>query len=341
MFNYLIIIFTLFPIVTYGFAIAPHEIKFLEECQKLELPCDIEKGRMLVKAEGISLGVRNQDGVRSRAENYQEEMNNREQLFQEFIKRHSAPVKGVDALEDDNEVLMKVSFGTEKLDEKGTTFSLIQQYAQTDYGALMIAKIMQDSDQAIKDGYLLEDGTMTSKGKEAIGEGKWEGVFILGKTVGQPTAGRNAVRLPDNMQYYAYKSFPVGEETIDFLAIVHHEFGHTRFSHVPIDNEHIYIEAEVVQNYENPVRYLNTHFYHKGFYQPRVNYFDGKQTINTFTKDVYDGAVCFSQHGPHFYEPIAYETQEDIDGILKVVKYASGNGKKDYRKIPQKLAEPK
>lgn len=303
-------------------------------CDRLDLPCEVERGRVKIKSVGISIGPL-VDGKRNRAVDHDQEMDFREKLFEEFWHRHSAPIKGLDDLEDDPQLFSYVAVGVNPVEPESNAYELLKKYAMTDYGAKMIAQIMQDSDEALLKDFIDKDGVLSELGKQAILDASWEGHFIVGKNFGQPTAGRNTLLLPENIPFRSRKLFPVGDEKVDFFAIVHHEFGHTRFSRVPLVDDHIHLEADVVNGYENPVRYLNTHFYRTGYFDPRTTYYDGINTINTVTDEVYQGAVSFVHYGYNHFRAVPYRKEVNASGDEVIERSSSGRGYRDYRTPPK------
>ncbi len=78
--------------------------------------------------------------------------------------------------------------------------------------------------------------------------------------------------------FLSKKEFSQSKQKIDHMAVLSHEFGHTKFGE-PKTRANIYSEADTVLRYENPVRILN-HFL------PRKTYFDNKtgRVISIYTK---------------------------------------------------------
>lgn len=78
-------------------------------------------------------------------------------------------------------------------------------------------------------------------------------------------AGGNFIAIQNN--FLNKKVFSQSKQKIDHQAILSHEFGHTQFGD-PSTRANIYMEAETVRRYENPVRKLNN-------FLPRKTYFNG------------------------------------------------------------------
>lgn len=139
-------------------------------------------------------------------------------------------------------------------------YKKLKLYSETRYGSAMIYRILQDNKKV-----------KSQKGK----------IFKIqyddGKSGQGARGGLDFIRLSKNFpNNNPYKG---GDKKYD-LAIIHHEFGHTRFfrkkSNLKIIEFTIEDERQAVINLENPVRIAN------GF-EPRYTYYNGSRTINIIT----------------------------------------------------------
>lgn len=116
-------------------------------------------------------------------------------------------------------------------------YQLFEAYAATDYGALMVARVLEKGEP------------LTVKVVPGVSPQAWENLMVFPPEF--PRAG--AV-------------FTFGGQPVDPLAILHHEFEHTHFGRYP-QREDALLQEELhaVRDVENPVRILN------GF-EPRYTY---------------------------------------------------------------------
>lgn len=138
-------------------------------------------------------------------------------------------------------------------------YETLKSYAKTDYGAMMFNRILQDNKVSSK------PFKITIKGDGAAGN---ENEIFLPDDFGVQGVNGHIVRFGGDND----------GQKVDYLAIIHHEFRHTRFWGKK-QNATVSLEDErdaVIYN-ENPVRILND-------FEPRYTYYDGKhksnQTIN-------------------------------------------------------------
>lgn len=96
--------------------------------------------------------------------------------------------------------------------------------------------------------------------------------------------------------------FPYGGQVVDPLAILSHEFGHTRFGD-PTSGESILGEARTVERYENPVRVRHGH-------EPRSVYYLGsaRDTEVALSGEAGEDLVDLSHR-----KKVLVETQEVVD----------------------------
>ena len=147
--------------------------------------------------------------------------------------------------------------------------TLLELFALTDYGAVFIREVVTDMLAYFNKGYFemfskidldtidikttklsdLLTGNLTEDGEFDI-----VSLFNVNSCPGfgakaQPgfiTLGHKGFR----------KNFPLSQEEVEPLAIIAHEFGHTKYGD-PTSGGHLAGEAATVINYENPVRIFN------------------------------------------------------------------------------------
>lgn len=237
-----------------------------------------------------------------------------EQQFAFVMKKMSAPLQGVDEL-DDFDIIGDLPIQLKPLPINSKGRSWLKKYALTSYGSKMFSLLINNFNNAVSHGYLSASGALTQLGKEAIRRQKWMGPFVIAGSAGQATGSSHSVQIPEN---YDPHFFPIGDEAVDPLALIHHEFGHTHFSSVKSENrEHLAIEREVVQLYENPVRLLNK-------FSERKIYFDNFNTLSIPSGNVYPGPafIFFNTDGELTYQ---YFYNMTPDGI-KVLRDLNGKG---------------
>ena len=142
-------------------------------------------------------------------------------------------------------------------------YKKLMEYSQTDYGAAMILRILQDNKNKNTPHFEVryDDGASGQKAQ----------------------AGYNFILLSNN---FPNNSLFKGGEKKHHLSIIHHEFGHTRFfsnSNGPVSVTHQHERLAVIHN-DNPVRILNMH-------EPRYTYHKNGKTINIIT-----GATSLTLH---------------------------------------------
>lgn len=127
----------------------------------------------------------------------------------------------------------------------------LEKYALTDYGALMIARVLKNP------------------------------TFKIRAMQGQAQANRLYISLPP--QFPLRKTYPSGE-TIVPLAVIHHEFEHTVYGTQSNPHGSIKDERVAVRDMENPVRVLHNE-------EPRYTYFQrhSNRTVNIITGVVRTG----------------------------------------------------
>lgn len=90
------------------------------------------------------------------------------------------------------------------------------------------------------------------------------------------------------------KKFPFGGQQVDPIAIISHEFGHTRFGNMTnADSETILGEACTVKLYENPVRAMNQFESRKTYYSRKRNCFVEVDSLIALPMDPKKPFNCF------------------------------------------------
>lgn len=151
-------------------------------------------------------------------------------------------------------------------------YKLLQEYSGTSYGAVMIKRVLQDN--------------------KKVGMKRFSVRLDDNKTA---NANTHFISFPSDFPLKEY--FPGGEK-IDPLAVIHHEFGHTRFftQHTHTALVSIHDERVVVINNSNPVRMLNK-------FEPRYTYYDGLETINIITGKKKPGRWSYDKADPRILVP--------------------------------------
>jgi hypothetical protein len=162
-----------------------------------------------------------------------------------------------------------------------TQLALLERFAMSDAGAVWLREVADDTLRLFNNGYLEIDGGVWAR---AVRSGSMPRLteLITGRLTDEGLladdaalflfsgyAGAGAMSQPgaiglgeDGMRCF----FPLSEEPVDPIAILSHEFGHTRYGD-PASAGTLVGEARTVELYENPVRERN------GF-PPRTVYFE-------------------------------------------------------------------
>lgn len=162
------------------------------------------------------------------------------------------------------------AWAVEKRNENVKAFKNLKKYALTEYGAVMIARILEDNKK-----------NNTSETRFYIGI----------QDNDQARAGQNFILLPSD--FPRLSTFPGTTQLVDPLAVIHHEFGHTKFDtrnskpHM-VSLQH---ERDAVIFHENPVRAING-------MEPRYTYFKEGKTINIISGEIKAGLFTFSPNNP-------------------------------------------
>jgi hypothetical protein len=159
--------------------------------------------------------------------------------------------------------------------------ALLERFAMSDAGAVWLREVADDTLRLLNKGYLEYDAVLW---KRSVKQGKLPplsklltgrltetalfagdaGVFKFSGYAGPGAmAHPGAIGLGDRGLSC---QFPSSNELVDPMAILSHEFGHTRYAD-PASGGNLIGEARTVELYENPVRVKN------GF-EPRALYFE-------------------------------------------------------------------
>jgi len=172
-------------------------------------------------------------------------------------------------------------------------YKMFLEYAKTDYGSMMIAAVLRDNK---KPGNNFE---IAKGGPQAAGN---ENIMFLPDDFG--TTPTNGTKLRFGIENDG--------QPVDLLAIIHHEFHHTKFWRKSVhQSESIQKERLAVLENENPVRIIN------GF-EPRYTYYysDSKSTINIADEKVIRGG----KHDVHYADITKLVPRGDKDSLYKHAK---------------------
>lgn len=149
-------------------------------------------------------------------------------------------------------------------------YKMLKEYAKTPYGAVMIKRVLDDNNKpGVKRFIVRLDDNQTA------------------------TAGTHFISFPSD--FPTKNAFPDGA-AIDPMAVIHHEFGHTRYFTNNNKPALVTIQDErhaVIHN-SNPVRMLNK-------YEPRYTYYNGSETINIITGQKQGGRWSFDKSDPRLF----------------------------------------
>ena len=156
-----------------------------------------------------------------------------------------------------------------------SAYKMLMAYSRTPYGAMMIKNILLDHKKIIK-------------GREPFKVKQFNEREAGGFT--------HFIRFPDG---FPLKAELVTGDKVDPLAIIHHEFGHTRYfpGHKPNGIGTLEDERNVVIHMENPARLFNNN-------EPRYAYFNNEEkpkdqrTINIITGEIKAGIWAFDKADP-------------------------------------------
>lgn len=132
-------------------------------------------------------------------------------------------------------------------------YGYLEKYAMTDYGALMIGKVTEEYERLVDNDSI--DASTNFANEKALNSG-YQIFRVLVDDLKQARGAANRIELPGN--FPKRPTYLYGGQEIDPLAVLHHEFEHTRFG---IDSRHdagdIKEELAAVERLENPVRALS------------------------------------------------------------------------------------
>lgn len=208
-------------------------------------------------------------------ENKTEEMRNRENNFR---------------------LIEKINFSNElrlELKKNSNLKKLFQEFHQSDVGAYWFSLLAKDNIKKLNNGYfeIAKDlnpfkiyevfEILTGQLNWPAFDAKAELVFRFDIFYGYGAFGSKSHITIGNLGFR--KLFPGNCQKVDPIAILSHEFGHTRFSSIT-ESHTLQGEREVVRLYENPVRRMNGH-------DDRVSYYstDSDQTIFTTSGEIRPG----------------------------------------------------
>jgi len=209
--------------------------------------------------------------------NRSEEMENRIENWRIFRLLNIAREDSLESSEPTNPSDPANSANSIDFEISDDQVTLLERFALTDYGAVFIREVVTDMLVHFNKGYFEMSSSidlynidlkfvklsqlLTGKLSE---EGEWDITYLF--TVNS-CAGYGAKAQPGfiTLGYKGFrKTFPLSQELVDPLAIIAHEFGHTKYGD-PKSGGHEAGEAATVRNYENFVRILNR-------YPPRREY---------------------------------------------------------------------
>ncbi len=157
--------------------------------------------------------------------------------------------------EQRSQKFLKVALETGEDAPRGQALDVIREYVNTDFGAEMVDKVLDDHDKAEKMGLVDGQGRLTE-------EGEFAGFtpFKIAHSKGSASASLREIRLPEKFSSH----FAGSKQAVLPIAILHHEFGHTQFGQ-PAGPDDIVTDAhgsrlkvdhemDIVRRFENPVR---------------------------------------------------------------------------------------
>lgn len=205
----------------------------------------------------------------------------REESFQIFSKLHFAK---------------KDEFISGSLEITKEQKDLFHKFAMTDIGSTLIQKVIDDDIEAFNKGYLeLSKDPITeySKFVDTISgnlstDGEFEG-YNLFKVYGYEGSGGQGQSGSIGLGNKGFKESFITGEKVDPLAILSHEFGHTKYGD-PSSGENLEGEAETVLKYENPMRRSNGFTDREIYYSPNENI-----SIEVKTKKYHNGILNIDQ----------------------------------------------
>ena len=193
-------------------------------------------------------------------------LNRREHNFYQFVKQHFLIEKNV------LEYVFQYSWSEPDL-IYNKAYKTFHNYSKTPYGAVMIKKVMLDHRTPNKISFKVRQFNE----REAAG-------------------ATDFISFPED---FPKKTVLVTGDKVDPLAAIHHEFGHTRYSHEHNPGELFTAQDEriAVINWENPARMFNNNEPRYAYYNPAKEDKD-RFTINIITGEVKAGLWTFDKTDP-------------------------------------------
>lgn len=187
-------------------------------------------------------------------------------------------------------------FHSGSLEIKKDQKDLFHKFAMTDIGADLIQKVIDDDIEAFNKGYLelskdpiTEDSKFvdTISGKLSV-DAEFEG-YNLFRVYGYEGGGGQGQSGAIGLGNKGFKESFITGEKVDPLAILSHEFGHTKYGD-PSSGENLEGEAQTVLKYENPMRKSNGFSDREIYYSPNENI-----SIEVKTKKIHKGLLNIDQ----------------------------------------------
>jgi hypothetical protein len=138
--------------------------------------------------------------------------------------------------EQRSQKFLKVALAAGEDAPRGQALEVIREYVNTDFGAEMVDKVLDDHHQAEKLGLVDDQGRLTE-------EGEFAGFtpFKIAHSNGSASASLREIRLPEKFSSH----FAGSKQAVLPIAILHHEFGHTQFGQ-PAGSDDIVTDAHGV-----------------------------------------------------------------------------------------------
>ena len=218
-----------------------------------------------------------------------------------LIKMKMSSSEVLNQREERYQLFVKLNIDKDKSQVNGSTpvvisdyqLHLLREYAMTDYGSEMILKVIKDDIAAINKGFFDFTNEDNKCEKRTLADNLDGKLSFDGATSDEYTAfkvnssagyGASAQLALVSLGHKGFKRhLPVGGPKVDPLAILHHEFCHTKFG-IPHDASQLEGEAKVVRECENPVRVKNGYTKRRLYYDP-----EHKKTIDVSTGEVRAG----------------------------------------------------
>ncbi len=152
--------------------------------------------------------------------------------------------------------------------------ALLHTFALSDVGAIWLRRVTDETIFAINKGYLSINSSKKSVLEMLTGELTIEAPFdnytllkITSYTGRGATATGNRINIGSELFGTTFSS---SNQKVDPLAIISHEFGHTRYGD-PTSGGSLEGEARTVKNFENPARLHHNHDERLHYCDPKTN----------------------------------------------------------------------